>query len=150
MKLTSRTFDHDHQLQFARASGDHNDVHIDPISARRSIVGRQVVHGVHLVLWAIDGFLSTSPGGVERITASFRKPVFIDEKVDLHANNDGEHTARLAVSTQGTKLLDVILRLGQGRSNPRRPFLLIVFPPTVRAQHLRDGRNERNVVGSPG
>lgn len=114
MKLTSRTFDHDDQLQFARASGDHNDVHIDPIAARRSIVGRQVVHGVHLVLWAIDAFLSTYPGGVERITATFRKPVFLDENVELHANNDDEHTVRLAVSTRGTKLLDVVLRLGPG------------------------------------
>jgi acyl dehydratase len=114
VKLTSRTFDHDDQLQFARASGDHNDVHIDPISARRSIVGRQVVHGVHLVLWAIDGFLSTSPRGVERITASFRKPVFLDENVELHANSDDKQTARLAVSTRGTKLMDVILRLGEG------------------------------------
>lgn len=78
------------------------------------MVGRQVVHGVHLVLWAIDGFLSTSPGGVERITASFRKPVFLDENVELHANNDDEHTARLAVSTRGTRLMDVVLRLGPG------------------------------------
>ncbi len=76
------------------------------------MVGRQVVHGVHLVLWAIDGFLSTYPGGVERITATFRKPVFLDENVDLHDSRDDEHTARLTVSTRGTKLMDIVLRLG--------------------------------------
>ena len=54
---------HDYQIElddshsFAALSGDFNVQHLDPVSARRLIFGTTVVHGVHLVMLALDRLL---------------------------------------------------------------------------------------------
>ena len=53
---TVKKFDQKDQLDFAQASGDFNPVHVDPIYARRTLFGGQVVHGINLLLWALDIF----------------------------------------------------------------------------------------------
>ncbi|MBF0624641.1 MAG: SDR family NAD(P)-dependent oxidoreductase [Magnetococcales bacterium] len=50
----ARWFTHEDQLAFAALSGDANPLHMDPVVARRSHVGSQVVHGVHLLLWGLE------------------------------------------------------------------------------------------------
>ena len=54
MCLASRTFTEADQIQFADVSGDRNPMHLDAVKARRTQAGLPVVHGVHLVLWALD------------------------------------------------------------------------------------------------
>ena len=44
------------QLLFSKYSGDYNPVHVDPIYARRSMYGEQVVHGVNTLLLSLDFF----------------------------------------------------------------------------------------------
>lgn len=41
---------------FALLSGDHNPLHLDPVVARRLLFGGTVVHGVHALLAALDGW----------------------------------------------------------------------------------------------
>ena len=52
--LTSRTFTEADQMRFADVSGDRNPMHLDALKARRTQAGVPVVHGVHLLLWALD------------------------------------------------------------------------------------------------
>ena len=49
-----RAFNLDDQHIFAEVSGDYNPIHIDPIYARRTNYGKPVVHGINLLLWALD------------------------------------------------------------------------------------------------
>src|SRR5690242_3034511 len=49
----------DQSRAFAALSGDFNPQHIDPISARRFIFGRTIVHGIQLVTLALDNALAS-------------------------------------------------------------------------------------------
>ena len=49
-----RTFSMQDQLDFASFSGDHNPIHIDEKKSIKTHAGQPIVHGVHLVLWALD------------------------------------------------------------------------------------------------
>ena len=52
--MTTRSFSIADQTAFATLSGDFNPLHIDAVAARRLMFGRPVVHGIHLLLWALD------------------------------------------------------------------------------------------------
>jgi acyl dehydratase len=54
--LAERRFDMADQQRFAALSGDANPMHVDGLAARRLISGRAVVHGIHLLLTALDAW----------------------------------------------------------------------------------------------
>jgi len=64
-------------LRFGELSGDVNPLHVDPTAARRLRFGGTVVHGVHLLLTAIDAYLAdgSAPGRLTSLRAKFRAPV---------------------------------------------------------------------------
>lgn len=59
-------------------------MHVDPVHARRLLFGEPVVHGVHLLLWALDAW-SKEHGApwLDRITATFRKPLIVGHDVEF-------------------------------------------------------------------
>ena len=59
--MRTRIFTSADQIKFAELSGDNNPLHLDKMVARRSLFGGPVVHGIHLLLRAIDGWLSARP-----------------------------------------------------------------------------------------
>src|ERR1700722_13254833 len=59
--LNSKIFSEADQARFALLSGDYNPMHMDPIAARRSPAGAQVVHGVHTLLWLLDSVAVRHP-----------------------------------------------------------------------------------------
>lgn len=71
-------------LQFARITGDSNPLHVDETYAGRSRFGGCIVHGI-LVAGLISKVLGTQLPGEGGIyleqNLSFRKPVFVGEKV---------------------------------------------------------------------
>jgi hypothetical protein len=81
--MTERTFDEADQIAFAALSGDHNPLHVDALAARRLIFGRQVVHGIHAVLWALDCWCRerAGPGALTGIRADFQRPIGLGEKL---------------------------------------------------------------------
>ncbi|HSU66114.1 MAG TPA: SDR family NAD(P)-dependent oxidoreductase [Tepidisphaeraceae bacterium] len=86
----SRIFSEADQENFARWSGDWNPMHMDAVAARRTAAGAPVVHGVHLLLWALDEALEDErqlalPFG---IVADFRKFVFVGQQVRLERSLD--------------------------------------------------------------
>lgn len=44
------------QMDFASFSGDYNPIHIDDKESIKTHAGQPIVHGVHMVLWALDVF----------------------------------------------------------------------------------------------
>lgn len=56
LKLT-KEISYDQQKQFASLSGDFNPIHLNPNTARRELFGEIVVHGMHLILSALDSFV---------------------------------------------------------------------------------------------
>ncbi|MDC0225295.1 MaoC/PaaZ C-terminal domain-containing protein [Gammaproteobacteria bacterium] len=51
-----RTFSIENQTDFASFSGDYNPIHINEKESIRTHAGQPIVHGVHMVLWALDAF----------------------------------------------------------------------------------------------
>lgn len=82
--MAARTFTSDDQLAFANLSGDCNPLHVDPVIARRLLFGRQVVHGLHALLWSADECLRTRMQGVElrTVKANFQAGIGVGQTVD--------------------------------------------------------------------
>ncbi len=97
--LAERTFTAADQSRFAVVSGDFNPMHMDEVAARRTIFGAPVVHGVHLLCWALESWLGDSgPGGraLERLAANFRRGVLVGETVRVYVlNEEGPFTLRI-------------------------------------------------------
>jgi len=51
-----RTFSMQDQIDFASFSGDYNSIHINEKESIKTHAGQPIVHGVHMVLWALDAF----------------------------------------------------------------------------------------------
>src|SRR6266700_6824354 len=103
MKLAQRTFTDADQKRFAAASGDYNPMHTDALQARRTQAGAPVVHGIHLLLWALDSLAAAQPDlpPLRGFRAQFNKFVFLDDLVEAVLTQKGPSGARLAISVDG-------------------------------------------------
>src|ERR1700724_4741424 len=71
------------QEHFAAVCGDRNPIHMDPVAARRTLVGFPVVHGVHALLWGLDSLFRYLPSlaSVASIQVSFEKLIYVGDRV---------------------------------------------------------------------
>jgi len=102
--MTARSFDIEDQRRFSQLSGDANPLHLDVVGARRMIFGRVVVHGVHLLLWALDQRLPQDQGPLElaSLRADFSRPLPICELAVIGPGaNDGPLAGRIEVTWEG-------------------------------------------------
>jgi acyl dehydratase/NAD(P)-dependent dehydrogenase (short-subunit alcohol dehydrogenase family) len=99
MSAIPRVFDPSDQAEFARLSGDCNPLHLDPMVARRTQLGACVVHGMHLVLWALDSLCRDRKiQRPARLRIRFMNPIFVGEQVLLRTSEtEGTVRAELAV-----------------------------------------------------
>src|SRR5882724_3604097 len=107
-----RIFTLDDQDFFARLSGDFNPMHMDPVAARRTLFGRPVVHGIHTLLCAIEGWLALhdEPVRLRTLQVAFRGPVIVGEPVEIMAPvaaSSGK--LRFEIVAHGVKLLSAAL-----------------------------------------
>ena len=79
--LSSRTFNLYDQNIFAKFSGDFNPIHLDSVQARRTISGQCIVHGIHVLMWALESLLLKLNITPSAINVKFLKPIFLNEKV---------------------------------------------------------------------
>jgi hypothetical protein len=91
--IAERTFTLEDQLSFARLSGDYNPMHVDPVAARRTVFGAPVVHGVHLLCWAMDNWLrdrGAGMGALSKLNCRFNRGVLVGDKAAVVVLKDGE------------------------------------------------------------
>lgn len=110
--IGTRRFLLEDQRLFADLAGDANPIHMDPAAARRSVVGDAVVHGMHLVLWALERLaLSPIPAGpLSHVSVSFLKAVFLDEEVSLSVQGESAGEIRLDLAVGTKKAASIRLR----------------------------------------
>jgi len=118
--LGKRKFNDDDQRRFAVLSGDYNEIHLDPVAARRAMGGEQVVHGLNTVLWAVDRFVSQSTETLTGLQCTFRKPVHLGEEIQARLIGDNTAGVRVSVVRNGTGLVDIRLALGS-LAEPKSP-----------------------------
>jgi acyl dehydratase len=107
--LLAHRFSEQDQTEFAQISGDANPLHTDPIEARRTLTGAPVVHGMHLVLLALETICANLDQSrrMARLYARFAHPLIVGETVDCRlVNSEGEHW-RIECSVQGDSVLEL-------------------------------------------
>ncbi len=107
--LSRKTFSNVDQTQFAKFSGDHNPIHVDPIAARRTLVGQCVVHGMHGLLWALESLIINRNVFVNKVKVDFLKPIFLNEEIDCEWD---EVKSQIRLSAGGLPLVKIKVRLG--------------------------------------
>jgi hypothetical protein len=114
MSLAQRSFSSSDQMRFASACGDHNPMHVDALQARRTQAGAPVVHGINLLLWALDSLAAAQPDlpPLRGIRAQFNKFVYLDEDVEAILTQQGLASAGLSISVDGAPRSKVNLDFG--------------------------------------
>ncbi len=112
--LACRTFAAADQIRFAEISGDHNPMHLDAVRARRTPAGVPVVHGVHVLLWALDVLARADArkSPIRRLTARFKRFVAVDETVAAALTKRTEATAWLDLVASGLTAAQIAVDFG--------------------------------------
>jgi NADP-dependent 3-hydroxy acid dehydrogenase YdfG len=114
MNIARRSFSATDQMRFAAASGDHNPMHTDVLQARRTQAGAPVVHGINLLLWALNSLAEAQPHlpPLRSLRASFNKFIYLDQYVDIALAQRGPTGARLDLSVDGGSRSKITLAFG--------------------------------------
>lgn len=113
--VAERVFTPADQQGFAALSGDFNPMHMDEVAARRTVVGAPVVHGVHLLCWALESWIaSTSRASValNQIVASFHRGVLVGEVVRTSVVADAEEFILKIQRPDGSEMTSIRGKLG--------------------------------------
>jgi hypothetical protein len=102
--MTQRVFTSDDQLAFAEVSGDFNPMHLDAVLARRLVFGRQVVHGLHALLWSLDLQLKSrrQPLELRTVKANFQAGIGVGQTVDCRVTLRDENQVAVQLETDST------------------------------------------------
>lgn len=120
--LAKRVFTPADQESFAALSGDRNPMHMDPLFARRTQPGAPVVHGIHLLLWALDSLATVLPPGdaIRSLQAKFAKFVYVGEEVEVVVSGEGEKL-RLTLRVGGAARAQALVQIGEPASVAAAP-----------------------------
>lgn len=102
--------------QFARLSGDFNPLHVDAVYARRTQFGMPVVHGIHLLLKALDAAVEIGmvrPARVRALSVTFSSPVFRDAIVRLKIRSDGGGRVSINAASAGRAAFSAQIEQGE-------------------------------------
>ncbi|MGB5750723.1 MAG: SDR family NAD(P)-dependent oxidoreductase [Desulfobacterales bacterium] len=102
--MPQRVFTSDDQLAFARLSGDDNPLHTDPAIARRLLFGRQIVHGLHALLWSADNYVKTrtQPLGLVTVKANFQAGLGLGQMANCIYSTPDEHLVEIILEADQT------------------------------------------------
>ena len=118
--MTQRVFTSDDQLAFAKLSGDSNPLHMDPFLARRLIFGKQVVHGLHTLLWSLEHYLKSysRPLEFKTVKADFKTGIGVGQAVNCRYDAADKHNLEIHIEADGTPA--VWIQVALGPSGPNR------------------------------
>jgi NADP-dependent 3-hydroxy acid dehydrogenase YdfG len=147
MTASTRRFEIDDQRWFAAASGDHNPIHVDPEWAARHFPGAQVVHGMHILLWALDQFAAKRPGtSFAAIDATFVKPIVVGDEVAATVSDDGR---LIRVTVRRDIAMVARIEPGEGTANGPSRFEAGTVPAAPRPRALAEIPGLAGVVALP-
>lgn len=91
-----RVFTGDDQTAFAEFSGDYNPLHMDEVSSRRTLFGGCVVHGIHMLLWALDEWAASQDEfDIVSLKAAFKSGLLLGNPVELRYNTKEKYQSTL-------------------------------------------------------
>jgi len=100
--LGHKIFKKKDQIFFSKISDDYNDIHLNNFAAKKLIYGQQIVHGVNILLTALNFFFKYYKFFLlKRLDCNFLKPVFLNEKIFFYLKRKF-NKFYLSVETQNT------------------------------------------------
>jgi len=109
--LIMKCFSIKDQLLFSTLSGDNNPIHLDAIYARRTVWGKPVVHGVHIVLRAINEWLSSTQlksCELTDISVEFLNVLLIDEEPNEIIKDNGKEVSIQIMNSYGNLITKIL------------------------------------------
>jgi NAD(P)-dependent dehydrogenase (short-subunit alcohol dehydrogenase family)/acyl dehydratase len=109
-RLGTHLITDEEQAAFARLSGDFNPIHVNPLIARRSMFGRTITHGLHLVLRALEWNASQQPGfkSLSQLNARFFMATHPAESIsvqsDTRSSGDNCYDVTLTIFNERARL----------------------------------------------
>jgi hypothetical protein len=91
-------------------------MHVDALQARRTKAGAPVVHGINLLLWALDS-LSAAQHDLPRfrsLRAQFNRFVYLNERVEVVLAQQEPTSVRLNICVDGAIRSKVAIEFGDG------------------------------------
>jgi acyl dehydratase len=119
--LGVRTFNASDQERFARISGDWNPIHLDAAVARRTLAGKPLVHGIHLVLWGLDAVARERRWeriALSRLEARFFQGVGLGEPVECEMESLDAGRFSLVLRKGNTNAVTIRGELGNRAGGP--------------------------------
>jgi NAD(P)-dependent dehydrogenase (short-subunit alcohol dehydrogenase family) len=114
MTLETLRFTLPDQRDFARLSGDFNPVHLDPIASRTFAAGEPIVHGMHLLLRALDVYFRRGRSAKRwTVAARFQRPALPGDAIAVARTGQG----RLALTVDAAAPL-VEVEIDPARAEP--------------------------------
>lgn len=147
MHSIEKSFSFEHQIAFARFSGDSNPLHVDPVVARRLMAGKPVVHGMHSLLAAMEWHASIGGGVPGQVACEFVQPVTIDQPVTLTRTNTGTEGVSITATAGGQPCAHVDLA---PRGSPAVPPEILVDVPDYGALSRPIERSPQAWIGQAG
>ncbi len=119
----------DDQIAFAEISGDYNPLHVDPVVARRTIFGRQVVHGIHALLWALDNWLEGHTKALDlcAVKAEFQRAIEVGEEISHSLKRQDKNRVKIELLTRG--VCAAWIEIDWAPSKRKRTKLSLKKPP---------------------
>ena len=127
--MAQRAFTPDDQRAFAELSGDRNPLHLDCLLARRLLFGRQIVHGLHALLWALDECLKPQAQALalSSLSANFQAGIGVEQTVECFWAERGEDSADIRLDIDAAPVMWI-----RARWHPAERLATEVLPPPPR------------------
>jgi hypothetical protein len=145
--MRKRVFSMHDMLAFGDMSGDRNPLHADRVAARRLLFGDVIVHGMHLILWVLDGWLleQTTPVSLRSLAAEFSRPLYLDTEASWEVVSAGDGRVKIRVLANGLTIATLSWDwIVAAADQPRCPDFT---PPQIKEIKVRSAAE---VVGASG
>ncbi len=131
--IGKKVFGPDDQELFACLSLDRNPLHMDAVAARRLITGHPVVHGIHILLTAIEYWNGDDNLPPVYVSCTFNNPVNVGETVSFFQEKRCASEYSVEASVNGVLCAQVILTTAQLEGDERVAAASVDIEPVTDA-----------------
>ena len=98
--MYKKKFNNNDQLNFSKITGDSNPIHLDKSYAKNTLFQGIVVHGLNIVVWALEKSISSKIKDIKRIKINFLNFVSLNEEVFVKKIKNSNKKIQLIIKSK--------------------------------------------------